>query len=192
MAKAKIAWYWYAGGLVLLFIYLRRHLSAVVPPFLATAIGTPTGNASGKKSYLGQSGLPRGMRNNNPGNIRRSANEWKGKVSFSSSTDSEFEQFEDYTHGVRAFIKNLHTYYTRGWDTIAEIVGHWAPASENDTAGYIRFVQEKTGISGDTQISWRYDTVRRIVRAMAHMENGRDAVTDEDFKAGWLAAGFQA
>ena len=47
---------------------------------LVTGAGNPVNNALATLSYLGQSGLPRGIRNNNPGKIRKSANNWQGKL----------------------------------------------------------------------------------------------------------------
>ena len=53
--------------------------------------------------------LPRGIRNNNPLNIRK-GNNWKGEVS--SSTDGEFEQFVSMQMGIRAGFKILKNYMT--------------------------------------------------------------------------------
>lgn len=40
--------------------------------------------------------LPRGLRNNNPGNIRYSdATDWQGEVPASKKQDNAFEEFED-------------------------------------------------------------------------------------------------
>ncbi|MCA9329527.1 hypothetical protein KDA11_02695, partial [Candidatus Saccharibacteria bacterium] len=36
-------------------------------------------------------GTPRGIRNNNPGNIRISNNQWRGKIPVSQNTDGSFE-----------------------------------------------------------------------------------------------------
>ncbi len=65
----------------------------------------------GEKSYLNQDTLngkkiPRGWRNNNPGNLIKTMIQWKGKLPYLSNTDSKFEQFVDFKHGIRALIKD--------------------------------------------------------------------------------------
>ena len=55
--------------------------------------------------------LSRGLRNLNPGNIRRSSVRYKGEKSH--STDSAFKQFESLEAGYRAMFVLLHTYFVR-------------------------------------------------------------------------------
>jgi hypothetical protein len=54
--------------------------------------------------------LPRGIRNNNPLNIRRSKDKWKGMRAVHS--DAQFVQFESLEWGWRAAFRLL----TRTWD----------------------------------------------------------------------------
>ena len=83
--------------------------------------------------------LPRGLRNNNPGNLRRSADNWKGLRP--EQTDPNFFQFTAPEWGYRALIKTLQTYRKKyGLQTIAELISRWAPANENNTSAYIRSV----------------------------------------------------
>ena len=52
--------------------------------------------------------LPRGLRNNNPGNIRNSQRtDWQGEVDESAKNDNSFEEFETIAYGYRALIKLL-------------------------------------------------------------------------------------
>lgn len=167
---------WIVVGLVGLFVALPVLLQAA------------NGNAVASLSYLGQSGLPRGMRNNNPGNIRISSSPWQGKVPVSQNTDGAFEQFEFYVYGIRAFIKNLLSYGSRGWaNNITSIINHWAPSSDgNDTGAYIFFVANSTGIGPAETININDPaTLRKIIIAMSEMENGRPAVTSEQFNAAY-------
>ena len=53
----------------------------------------------------------RGIRNNNPFNIKKSPNKWLGKKSVSS--DPVFEQFETMDYGIRAGIVLLRRYVKR-------------------------------------------------------------------------------
>lgn len=134
-------------------------------------------------SYLGQNGLPRGIRNNNPGNIRISANAWQGKVPVGSNTDGAFEQFQTYAYGIRAMIKNLLSYYASGLNTLERIIYKWAPPTDNNpTPAYVAYVAKKTGF-GPTQTLdlTNQNTMRKIVIAMAEVENGRPAITPDQF-----------
>ena len=84
---------------------------------------------------------PRGIRNNNPGNIRNSErNDWAGEVSKADKKDNAFEEFEDIPHGVRAMMKLLLK-YQRSYNlrSIKELIERWAPRDENDTAKHLRF-----------------------------------------------------
>lgn len=80
--------------------------------------------------------VSRGLRNNNPGNIRLSATLWQGEVR--PSQDKSFCQFKNMAYGYRALIKLLQNYrrlyHCR---TIADFIQRWAPPSENNTSGYI-------------------------------------------------------
>ena len=83
--------------------------------------------------------LPRGLRNNNPGNLRRSNDNWQGLAP--EQTDPQFFQFTAPEWGYRALIKTLQTYRRKhGLQTIAELISRWAPANENNTSAYIRSV----------------------------------------------------
>lgn len=83
----------------------------------------------------------RGIRNNNPANIRRGCN-WKGLAK--TQTDREFCQFETMTWGVRALLVTLRTYVVKHHlHTVREIITRWAPPSDgNNTEKYIEFVEK--------------------------------------------------
>lgn len=118
---------------------------------------------------------PRGVRNNNPGNIRRNpANKWQGRVPLSQQTDHEFEQFVSPEYGIRALAITLITYQDRyGLRTVEEIVGRWAPPSENDTRAYVRAVARATGRAPASEIDTHdYEDLRMLVEAIISHENG--------------------
>ena len=94
----------------------------------------------------------RGIRNNNPLNIRRSADKWQGLKA--QQEDREFFQFESMAYGWRAAFRLLcHTYYGKyKLRTIRAIINRWAPPKENNTLYYIRSVAERTGISADKEL----------------------------------------
>lgn len=127
-------------------------------------------------SYLGRNDLPRGIRNNNPGNIVQSGVEWQGKVEY--PTDGRFEQFVSMYYGLRALVKNLKSYYfNRGLKTVRDIITRWAPPTENDTRAYINFVAGYMGVTQDDLILWNVPNVTNLIEAIAIKENGQAAAT---------------
>ena len=166
-------------------------IAAVGVFLLAPLLASASSNGLAELSFLGKTGLPRGIRNNNPGNIRKGASAWKGKVQ--SGSDTAFEQFVAYVWGIRAMIKNLQSYQRSGLDTINAIIYKWAPpADQNDSAAYVKFVANRSGIDAFKSINLSdKGTMSLIVRAMCQMENfggvaGKpEAVTKEQFDYAW-------
>lgn len=116
--------------------------------------------------------LPRGIRNNNPLNIRI-GNKWVGEVE--NPTDKDFEQFTCMHYGLRAGFKLLQRYINRyHLDCITEIVSRWAPNSENNTASYVSFVVEHSGIGALDTIKFAdKQKMCAIVAAMIRYECGQ-------------------
>ena len=114
---------------------------------------------------------PRGIRNNNPLNIRI-GNTWLGEVP--NPTDSEFEQFVSIRYGLRAAFVILRRYIRRyGRNTPAKIIRAWAPANENNTQRYIEVVCKRSLIAPDEVIDYAdKNTMVRLVKAMAFVECG--------------------
>lgn len=127
--------------------------------------------------------LPRGLRNNNPGNIRRNSDMFQGEVS--PSWDKEFKQFKNIAYGYRAMFKVLSNYYrVYKLTTIRKMIGRWAPENENNTAAYVSLVSSYSGIGPDDPLSFDREQMIRIVSGMSKVENGREAVIS-DVIAGW-------
>lgn len=116
--------------------------------------------------------LPRGLRNNNPLNIRI-GNSWVGEVD--NPTDKEFEQFKSIEFGLRAGFILLYRYMTRyKLNTINEIIPRWAPSNENNTEAYIKSVVRFSMLLRHQALSFTdKDTMCRLVSAMVLVECGR-------------------
>ena len=118
--------------------------------------------------------VPRGIRNNNPLNIRI-GNNWLGERPPKDCDDPEFEQFVAMLYGLRAafcIIRRYIRHYHRS--TIRQIITSWAPAHENDTESYVQLVSRETGIDPGAEILYEdKPTLCAIVRAMAHVEVGQ-------------------
>lgn len=115
--------------------------------------------------------VPRGIRNNNPLNIRI-GNTWLGERQ--NPTDPAFEEFVSIEYGYRAAFCILRRYIRRyKRQTITDIISTWAPPSENATQRYIDFVANKMGIAPDVQIHFEdKETMTQLVAAMQMMECG--------------------
>ena len=67
---------------------------------------------------------PRGIRNNNPLNIRRNGTAWSGLSA--QQTDRSFCQFRNMAYGFRAAFITIHTYiFKHGLGTISQIISRW-------------------------------------------------------------------
>lgn len=123
--------------------------------------------------------MSRGLRNRNPGNIRRSGSRFRGEVV--PGRDASFKEFETMAWGYRAMFVLLDGYRRRhALSTIRQFITRYAPPSENFTDGYIRFVARTAGIDADTPIDTRSPRdMIPLVCAMSEIENGVKAVTQE-------------
>lgn len=113
--------------------------------------------------------LSRGLRNNNPLNIRHSASRWQGARV--EQTDKAFVQFTSMTMGYRAAWRILETYFNHfeaGQQafTPRNIIFRWAPPNENDSEAYLRRVCRLTNLAGNEALvrpsSCRVQSVARV------------------------------
>lgn len=129
---------------------------------------------------------PRGIRNNNPGNIVLTPNnDWEGRVSPDKNTDGHFEQFTSYAYGTRALIILLRNYIRSGRNTITKIFEAYAPPNENNTQNYIQFVAGRLGVGKDDVLSVTKNTLKELSQAIAKMENGQECISDQQFEEGY-------
>lgn len=118
----------------------------------------------------------RGLRNNNPGNIRIGASPWLGKIT--PNTDGAFEQFDTPEHGIRALDKLLTNYRNAGYVSITQMISRFAPGNENDTVAYIAAVERDTGVARNVVYPAGLSSRIKLVRAIIKHENGIDPYTD--------------
>lgn len=108
----------------------------------------------------------RGIRNNNPGNIRRVA-AWRGLSPVQD--DAEFCRFIQPIYGLRAMSVILRTYTRRrGIVTLEGVAARWAPTSENDTPSYLRVLCDRCEVGPTDPLPGH--TV--IIPALVYAENG--------------------
>jgi hypothetical protein len=121
--------------------------------------------------------IPRGLRNNNPLNIRHSKDVFQGEI---KGTDKSFKTFSTMPYGYRAAFVMLGTYLSRGWNTIEKIISRWAPPTENNTEAYIKSVEKWSGVPRSKILTAADGTdYIMIVAAMSFVENGKNANISE-------------
>ena len=64
-------------------------------------------------------------------------------------------------------------------NNVEDIIGRWAPPSENDTDAYIDFVCDKTGFNPMDQLDNSIEHYLPLVKSIIQMENGKQPYTDE-------------
>ncbi len=119
---------------------------------------------------------PRGVRNNNPGNIdynRRNA--WEGQLGLELQMGRlapRFARFNTPENGIRALGKLLLNYRGKdgmpgvggpGIDTVRETINRWAPGNENNTEAYIAAVAKKLGVKANDVINIEDPSTLRIM-----------------------------
>jgi hypothetical protein len=119
-------------------------------------------------SYIGNSQLPIGFRNNNPGNLRP-GDSWQGMT----GENGGFIVFKSMPWGIRALATDLVNKINKdGLDTIRKIVTKYAPAFENDVDAYVNAVSNDSGFDPDQHLTADSDTITKLVKAHTAHENG--------------------
>jgi hypothetical protein len=134
---------------------------------------------------------PRGIRNHNPGNIRRSSDPWQGLAE--RQGDVEFFTFKSPIYGIRALARTLITYQDKhGLRTIRQIIGRWAPPVENNTNAYVRAVAEATDLDADQMLDLHnFDYMFPLTKAIIKHENGQQPYTDAQITKALVLAGVE-
>lgn len=134
--------------------------------------------------------IPRGIRNNNPGNIRH-GEQWQGRAN--DQPDPDFATFVSPEYGIRAMAKVLMNYQERyGICTIRGIITRWAPPIENATDEYVQHVARRCGIAPDAKVIVA-GILADIIPAIIQHENGQQPYSMETIRAGIdMARGEQA
>ena len=134
---------------------------------------------------------PRGIRNNNPGNIRRNGDPWQGLAE--RQGDVEFFTFKTSIYGIRALARVLITYQDK-YDlrSVRQIIERWAPPSENNTDAYVRAVAADAELDADQTLDiHRFDHLLPLTKAIIRHENGQQPYTDAQLTKGLVLAGVE-
>ncbi|MFK2876887.1 hypothetical protein [Rhodanobacter hydrolyticus] len=138
------------------------------------------GDFPGGGTASSSAGLPRGVRNDNPGNLN-----YVGQDGATlEGPGGRFARFSSMDAGISALANQLVLYMARGKDTISSIIGTYAPKGDkNNTAKYINDVMRSMGIrSGDQQLT--VADIPKLMRAIIDEEGNGKYVSDADIQSG--------
>jgi hypothetical protein len=131
---------------------------------------------------------PRGIRNNNPGNIdwiANAAKRWRGMIRQETPAEGgRFGVFDTPANGVRAIAQELLLDDRRGVRTVAGLINNWAPSNENNTSAYVRAVAGELRVEPDDAIDVRV-YLPRLVAAIIRHENGLQPYSADQLNA-WV------
>ena len=152
-----------------------------------TAYLTANAAARNPATLAGDPNAPRGIRNNNPGNLRDSGDKWQGAA---GDDGGGYLKFETPEAGLRAMAKNLLTQQTKhGLSTVEDIVSKYAPKSENNTASYISTVAAAIGKKPTDALNLKDPaTMQSLMTAMIKHENGAQPYSPLQIQHGAEAA----
>ncbi|MDE9477021.1 hypothetical protein [Xenorhabdus bovienii] len=139
------------------------------------------GSENNKKSS-GNTRKPRGIRNNNPGNLVAAPNA-VGKDYGKTHTYVKFGTAHD---GISAMARQLMLDAERGLNTIELFLNKYASKKAgNNTTGYIDRVSNQTGYRPNQPINLHDpDVLKKVMDAMIVVENIEHPYSDEQIKAG--------
>ncbi|MCU4165720.1 hypothetical protein [Carboxylicivirga caseinilyticus] len=178
------------GAIVTTIVMIRRRNKrkrGLLPPRGSNVLTTNNNelpsnfqNWNGGNTYL--SNAPRGIRNNNPGNLIFTNIKWNGKLPKEQNKDRRFEMFIAPVYGVRAMIKDLKHDIEKGKNTVPLLVEEYAPRFENNTDHYIQTVCKDLKVSKSAKLLPTKNTLRLLVLSMTTVETGGNYVSNQLFE----------
>lgn len=139
---------------------------------------TPTGPAPRQTD---RSRLPRGIRNNNPGNINFVGQPGAARE---DGPGGRFAVFQTAEQGLEALAVQLKRYANAGMDTIRAIITKYAPAGENNTEAYIANIAKKFGVKATDHLDFtNKETLANMMTAITQFENGQNPYTRDQIVA---------
>jgi len=154
-----------------------------IGPWLLVAAAVIIGRMATRKketAAIGPDTVPsttsgvRGIRNNNPGNIRKGSKKiWNGEVW--PSQDASFSQFQTMAWGVRALLIDLTNKHKQGLRNVQSIIYKYAPPTENYSAVYAKFVADRMGLTVLQPFALTEENLLKFAKAVARFENGTAA-----------------
>jgi hypothetical protein len=118
---------------------------------------------------------PRGLRNNNPGNIEKTNGKWGPEI---SGKDPRFATYATPEQGLTALNNLLDNRYNGL--SLTTIIGKYAPKNENNTQSYISTLAKSTGLDPNSPVDMSNpQTKAAIIKGIIQIENGHQPYPDE-------------
>ncbi|PXW42174.1 hypothetical protein DET57_114166 [Klebsiella oxytoca] len=157
--------------------WLAANPGQPLPPELAQDYGSTADQVINSLSK------PRGIRNNNPGNLNFAGQAGATKE---GGGNGRFAVFGTMADGIAALYRQLQLYFKRGINTISDIVKKYAPASDGNNEGaYISQLTKATGKGANEKLdSSDMGTIFSLMRGIINHENGAGHVADDEIMRG--------
>lgn len=145
------------------------------------APAAPAAPAAGAPQAPAASGAgarqPRGIRNNNPGNLNYVG---QAGATREAGPNGRFAVFQTAEEGLMALARQLRLYAQRGINTVRAIISKFAPPGENDTQSYIESVSKRLGVDSNATLNVNDPRVMQgLMDAIIKVENGRNPYSTE-------------
>ena len=142
--------------------------------------------------------MSRGIRNNNPGNIKDFGIPWEGIMAdddrnAAQKSEKTFVVYRRPWWGIRAMAIIFRNYSRKhGLKTVSGMIKRWAPGSDNNpTDVYVQFVATHLSVRINEQIDVEdFAIMRLLVQAVTQFENGKDPYTWQ-YETGLILAGIE-
>ncbi|MCG8463425.1 MAG: hypothetical protein MI750_01070, partial [Xanthomonadales bacterium] len=142
---------------------------------------------------------PRGIRNNNPCNLKDFGINWKGLSSPRSDADG-FCVFSEPAYGIRACAMDLLKDFNKDAQrTILELMQEFAPGKDsNPTKQYADYIADNirtrtglmVGIETELDLN-RFDVLYAFIEAVIKFENGQQPYSKATITRGFVLAGVE-
>jgi hypothetical protein len=133
-------------------------------------------------NYFGDLLSTRGIRDNNPGNVERTATRWQGELSQAevaasgATWDAQFCQMDTPANGVRMIGHILRSYEARGLNTPRQLASTY---SKTDQAAYVQNMADAIGVQPDDPIDV-YAFLPALAQVIIQQENGSQPYAPAD------------
>jgi len=161
-------------------------------PTPAAAPGAASGPAPAAPPAAGGGRQPRGIRNNNPGNLNYVG---QAGATQEEGPNGRFAVFQTAEDGLQALSDQLRRYAQRGINSVRAIISRFAPPSENNTQAYIGSVSQRLGVESNAALDLNDPRMMQgLMDAIIRVENGRNPYSTEQLASASAAraAGGQA
>lgn len=128
---------------------------------------------------------PRGIRNNNPGNLNYVG---QNGATLENHATPRFARFNSAFEGFAALGKQIKAYYNgtskaagyKKLQSVEDIISRFAPASENNTQGYIDKLSKMLGVGrGDSLNIQDPKVLATLMNGITQIENGKNPYAPE-------------